>query len=186
MADIDLGKLSKEKVEQRNRIAKQKRIKLKKSTVKNVKSTLTSAKNTLNQSKPLLNKLKIGNKIKGLRPKGAGGLLSTAFAAWDYQDNIKAGYKPHEALLKAGLQTIGGSGGAVGGGAIGSLAAPVTLGASTVAGGLGGGIAGYEGGGWLADKILRITPEKLARRKELKSLFINKGQELKAQAGGAN
>jgi len=186
MADIDLGKLSKEKVEQRNRIAKQKRLKLKKSTVKNVKSTLTSAKNTLNQSKPILNKLKIGNKIKGLRPKGVGGVLSAGMAAWEYHDNLKAGYKPHEALLKAGLQAIGGSSGTVAGGAVGSLAAPVTLGASTFAGGVGGGIAGFNSGGWLADKILRITPEKLARRTELKSLFINKGQELKAQAGGAN
>jgi len=186
MADIDLGKLNKEKVAQRNRIAEKKRIKLKKSAVKNVKSTINKTKNTLKQSKPILNKLKIGNKIKGIRPKGAGGLLSTAFAAWDYQDNIKAGYKPHEALLKAGLQTIGGSGGAVTGGAVGSLLAVPTFGASTVAGGIGGGMIGYDLSGKLADKILRINPEKLARRKELKSLFINKGQELKAQAGGAN
>ena len=186
MADIDLGTLSKDKVEQRNRIAKKRRIKLTKSTVKNVKSTVTNTKNTLKQSKSLLNKLKIGSKIKGIRPKGVGGILSTAFAAWDYQDNIKAGYKPHEAILKAGLQAIGGSGGAVAGGAVGSLAAPATFGASTVGVGLLGGAAGYEGGGWLADKILRINPEKLARRNELKSLFINKGQEAKSQAGGAN
>ena len=186
MSDIDLGTLSKDKVDQRNRIAKKKRIKLRKSTVKNVKSTITNTKNTLKKSQPLLNKLKIGNKIKGLRPKGVGGVLSAGMAAWEYHDNIKAGYKPHEAILKAGLQAIGGSGGTVAGGAVGSLAAPVTFGASTVAGGVGGGIAGFNSGGWLADKILRINPEKLARRKELKSLFINKGQEAKSQAGGAN
>tara|TARA_R100000664_G_C2673008_1_gene84223 strand:+ start:61 stop:621 length:561 start_codon:yes stop_codon:yes gene_type:complete len=186
MADIDLGKLSKEKVEQRNRIAEKKRLKLKKSTVKNVKSTINKTKNTLKQSKPILNKLKIGNKIKGIRPKGAGGLLSTAFAAWDYQDNIKAGYKPHEALLKAGLQAVGGSAGAGVGGVGGSVFAIPTLGASTVGGAVVGGSLGYQGAGLLADKILRINPEKLARRNELKSLFINKGQELKAQVGGAN
>ena len=186
MSDIDLGTLSKDKVDQRNRIAKKKRIRFKKSTVKNVKSTITNTKNTLKKSKPLLNKLKIGNKIKGLRPKGVGGILSAGMAAWDYQDNINAGYKPHEALIKAGLQTIGGSGGAVGGGAVGSLLAVPTFGASTVAGGIGGGMIGYDLSGKLADKILRINPEKLARRNELKSLFINKGQEAKSQAGGAN
>ena len=78
--------------------------------------------------------------------EGLGGILAGGFGVMDYYKLREQGYTHLEAMAKAATQTLGGWGGAVAGGAV-----PVP--GLNVATSIGGGMAGYEGGGWLYDKL---------------------------------
>ena len=83
---------------------------------------------------------------------GLPGPLSAIFGVAEYHNLIKQGYTPKEAMAKAALMGLSGfGGGALGAkaGLLGGPAAPVTVPAASLA----GGMAAYEAGGSLYDKI---------------------------------